>query len=330
MRIFRLVLIVLFLVVLLLAFFYSKYLSIVRAASLNPSFAVTLVDKNPGVTSDMQFRIINPVGSDVITTTTIGIPAGWTIAAGNNIPDGTILGSGSFTANFLTPLTFHFQIKNSTDLRGHVAHLIVECTDTPIPITLDEYIDGNIKDGFVLTLIPVPGSVIFSLPTEAIFTLYGAPDGITFISTSKWQGDYAWDASFNSTFSGTASRSEIINIPSSKTPIGGNVNIALSGGVEVTFASVTGDGLTKLSTSDKAPIKAPGQFQISPNGLFYSISSTATFECPCTVTLPYDRKINSKLGIVHLNTKVDPAKWEDITVEIDEVSHIITGETTKF
>lgn len=330
MRILKLPLIILPLILFLICFFLANPVA-VSAGELNPTFDVTVLDSKPGTSSDMEFRLTNPIGSEVSPSTKLNVPSGWDISAGNNFPDGTIMGSGSFTANFGSVLTFHFLVKNSTDLQGHIAHLVVEFTDSPIPVSIDNFIDGNSKDGYVFTLNPVPAGIEISLPTETLFTLKGAPDTINFITTSKNQGDYSWSAGFLSpTLGADVIRSKTINIPSTKTPIGMDVNVAFANGAQITFASVSVDGLTTLVTQAQVPAAGIGQFQVVEDGLYYSFSTTATIACPCTVSLPYDAETNSKPGVVHLNTKADPAVWNDVTTKVDEANSVVVGSTEDF
>ncbi len=295
--------------------------SLANAATFNPSFGVTLSDSTPGNSSNVEFRVTNPSESEIVSNFNFQIPAGWQLNGGSSFAENDQLGSGSFTAVFGgNELTFPFVIKNKTDLQGHKLHILADFS--PVPITVNVFIDGDNASGHSFSVTPPGGN---DLPSELVFTLFGqSSGGVPFVVNPNVQGDYVWTANFTSTSGANVSRSQTLSIPGTVTPVGDDVAVTLSDGSSVTFDSVTGEGVTTISTSETAPPEGTGQFQLG--GLYYDFDTTATFSCPCTVTIPYDPDLVSDPRIYHQEVGV----WVDVTTNVDTVNHLVTGVVSSF
>ncbi|MBZ0175822.1 MAG: S-layer protein domain-containing protein [Candidatus Methanoperedens sp.] len=104
------------------------------------------------------------------------------------------------------------------------------------------------------------------------------------------------------------------------TPIGNEVTpLELPSGVTVTFANITEEGITTVS-SEKTPPVAPG---FMPLGPYINITTTANFTGPVTITLNYtqppDGFNRSNVRLYSLNNSA----WEDMTTNMNE--NIVTG-----
>lgn len=324
MHIFKLPLIAL--IVVLSSIFFVGLIKPVRALSFTPVFGVSLLSNSADANSDVTLIVSQASGDEILDKVTFKIPAGWIVAPGTDFKNGATIGSGnvSFVYQGATQ-NMDYTVTNIVDTAGHLARWNFAFPGQYCCLTVN--VDGTEKTGYSFIIDPL---LPIETPLNFTLTLSGIVDGVPFLTNSGLQGDYAWVADFTSVISGDVSKSEIINIPTSKTPTGTNVAITLSNGAEVVFANVTTGGLTSIDTQTNPPPEGTGQFQISPDGLYYDYNSTATFECPCLITLPYDPKTTPKPAMYHLNTTVDPAVWEDVTVKIDDVNNTITGETKSF
>jgi parallel beta-helix repeat protein len=113
-------------------------------------------------------------------------------------------------------------------------------------------------------------------------------------------------------------------IPSNTLP-GLNVTVDLGSGVTITFAEVTTAGDTMAITSSSAPHGPPTGFWFL--GTYYDLSTTAGYVGPITISIPYSPSSipgnrESKLRIFHW----DGSGWQDATLSVDTVNHVITGQ----
>ncbi|HDP97783.1 MAG TPA: T9SS type A sorting domain-containing protein [bacterium] len=113
------------------------------------------------------------------------------------------------------------------------------------------------------------------------------------------------------------------------TPIGGNVNVNLGSGVNVTFNNVTNPGSTTLvTTSSGTP--PPGGFQIVPFGspVYYNIETTATFTGSIEICINYNDAGMTPAQEAALRLQVyedPPGQWKDITTLLNTTTNIICG-----
>ena len=138
-------------------------------------------------------------------------------------------------------------------------------------------------------------------------------------------GDYVFGATITSISDVPVARQSTLTIPGSVTPTGTDVTSDLGGSVSVTFSEVTGEGVTSRTTQTDPPPEGTGQFQL-PEGFYYDLSTTTTFSCPCTITLPYDPDTNPNPRMYHLENGV----WVDVTTDVDTLNHTVTGIVSSF
>ncbi len=116
------------------------------------------------------------------------------------------------------------------------------------------------------------------------------------------------------------------------TPSGSNVEVVLSGDLSVTFANVSQDGETSLTTSNSGPTP-PGGFDVVPSNpkVYYDLSTTASFTGDIQVCIAYDPSDlgstpESELKLFHR----DGTAWVDITESVDESGNLVCGLTDHF
>lgn len=106
---------------------------------------------------------------------------------------------------------------------------------------------------------------------------------------------------------------------------GSNVNIALGGGVEVTFDTVSTDGSTTVITG-AGPGGDPSGFSFL--GSSFDITTTAGYSGNVVVTVPYDEGLvvgyEADLQLFRWNG----SSWQDVTVSVNEGANTITGSYT--
>ena len=97
--------------------------------------------------------------------------------------------------------------------------------------------------------------------------------------------------------------------------------------VEVIFTEVTEEGQTYCEMSNQPPGPDPNGFEL--NGVYYDISTTATYTGPITVVVGYDdagmtEAEEESLRLRHYESGV----WQDVTVGVDTTDNKVTGEVT--
>jgi uncharacterized delta-60 repeat protein len=98
-------------------------------------------------------------------------------------------------------------------------------------------------------------------------------------------------------------------------------------GVTMTFSEVTSVGSTTITVSNEGP-SPPTGFQL--NGVYYEITTTATFIGPITICINYDDPSDQDL-VVELELRQyneTTGIWDIITTSIDTDNNVICGETT--
>ena len=91
------------------------------------------------------------------------------------------------------------------------------------------------------------------------------------------------------------------------TPEGTNVEVAVGGAI-LTFASVTGSGVSSVETLTAGEAPALPTGYLTAGALYYDVSTTATFVGDVTVCLPYDGL--SDAHILHFD-----GTWVDVTTQ---------------
>ena len=98
-------------------------------------------------------------------------------------------------------------------------------------------------------------------------------------------------------------------------------------GVSLGFTNLTGGTPTPL-VQPTAPQNTPSQFQLL--GACYDIHPNASFSGLVTVTIPYDpTQVTGdawNLKMMHYEGGV----WKDITINVDQINHTVTGQTSSF
>ncbi|MBI4743744.1 MAG: fibronectin type III domain-containing protein [Actinobacteria bacterium] len=111
------------------------------------------------------------------------------------------------------------------------------------------------------------------------------------------------------------------------TSTGTDVPASLGNNVNLNFDQVTGSGTTSVTVSTTAPAPSPSGFNLL--GLYYDVSTTATFSGKIRVTFPYDESqvtgAEADLRLFHWEGGI----WKDVTVlPVDTANNLITGEVT--
>jgi hypothetical protein len=100
---------------------------------------------------------------------------------------------------------------------------------------------------------------------------------------------------------------------------GGNVTVSPAPGVTVTFAQVTAQGDTTVTSGGPPP---PTGFQV--DGVVYDIMTTSQFAGWVTVCLPYSPSVDPSPMLFHYEN-LPPPTWVDTTTSVDTVGHIVCG-----
>jgi hypothetical protein len=113
-----------------------------------------------------------------------------------------------------------------------------------------------------------------------------------------------------------------------ETPTGSDVPVtpAFEGGtspIEVNFATVSGSGVTTLTTTQTAP-ELPAGFELGDPATFYDLTTTATYSGLITVCLDYTGVTPAPTALLHY----EGGAWMDITTTNDPGTQTICGETT--
>ena len=90
------------------------------------------------------------------------------------------------------------------------------------------------------------------------------------------------------------------------------------------FSNVTSSGLTTVTTTVAPPPEGTGQFQLS-GGLYYDFDTTASFSCPCTITVSYPAGTQNP-RLYHLENGV----WTDVTTSVNKGQKTVTGVVSSF
>lgn len=186
---------------------------------------------------------------------------------------------------------------------------------------------------------------------EAFFRLYAWPHGSSKPAEPVWtvRQDYphigyrlvnlgGFGMYQNSGHSGLYDDYELIAtpVPASNTAPGENVEVTVesdSGPIDISFGEIVTAGATQVETSTTAPIVgAPGGFEVS--GLYYDITTTATFAGPIELRIPYDPAIPDEqalsLRLFHYDTLLVPPSWQDVTQSVDTANKQIVGLVDHF
>jgi len=103
------------------------------------------------------------------------------------------------------------------------------------------------------------------------------------------------------------------------TQTGADVALSPAPGVTITFAQVTDQGNTAVTTGGPPP---PTGFQV--DGLVYDVVTTAQYVGWVTVCLPYNSTIDPNPVLLHYEN-LPPPTWVDTTTSVDTVNHIVCG-----
>jgi Tol biopolymer transport system component len=98
--------------------------------------------------------------------------------------------------------------------------------------------------------------------------------------------------------------------------------------IDLNFSNVTDGGTTSVTSSTTGP-PPPNGFKIGNPPTYYDITTTATFFGAVSVCINYSGasyKNENTLKLWHFNSAT--SEWENITVSLDTVNHIICGQTT--
>jgi uncharacterized delta-60 repeat protein len=114
--------------------------------------------------------------------------------------------------------------------------------------------------------------------------------------------------------------------PLPNTPAGSNIQVALGGGVDVSFAAVSTPGTTSFTTSSTGPA-SPAGFQTGNPPLFYDITTTANYTAPVTVCIGYDPAEYGDPNLAQL-LHYDGGAWTDVTTTNDTVNYVICGASS--
>src|SRR5205823_15092738 len=100
--------------------------------------------------------------------------------------------------------------------------------------------------------------------------------------------------------------------------------------ISLTFSDVTGAGTTSLTTSSAGPTP-PSGFTVAGAGIYYDISTTATFTGTVTVCVTYNpASVADPTAVRFFHYNTGTAAWEDITTSNDTTTGTLCGTTTSF
>ncbi|OGD95556.1 hypothetical protein A3F02_01845 [Candidatus Curtissbacteria bacterium RIFCSPHIGHO2_12_FULL_38_9b] len=304
------------------------------AVNFDPSFGVNVTDTTAGATSNVTSSIAQVTGDDLLRNTTFHVPAGWNISDGSSFAQDEVVGNGTFSefnTNINQVFSGNLVFRNDLTIQpGDKAHWLLDVTD-PVSgfvfLTLDTYVSGDISSGHTIQIVRNVNLPHIITPAQFEFTFFGKTASNTTVFTNPpLAGNYLWSADMTSENGLSASKSQTLSMPGSMTPTGTNVEVGLGNDTSVIFDSVSTAGVTTIATSETAPPEGTGQFQLAPGGTYYDFNSTATFSCPCTITLPYDPVATSDPRLYHLEDGV----WVDRTTSVDTVNHTVTGVVSSF
>ena len=117
--------------------------------------------------------------------------------------------------------------------------------------------------------------------------------------------------------------------PPGNTEPGTNVPVSPGEGIAMTFGEVTGAGDTTVAVSDTHAGGPPSGFRFL--GTYYDISTTAGYSGTITISFPYDPatmtdKKEGRLTVFHYDPVA--AQWENVTVSVDTVNHLVIASVT--
>ncbi len=116
----------------------------------------------------------------------------------------------------------------------------------------------------------------------------------------------------------------IARLTSGITSAGSDVTVSPGSGTTLTFANVSSEGQTTVTTSSTAPA-LPAGFSLGEPPTFYDISTTATYSGLVTVCLTYDPAQYgdpANLRLLHYENN----GWVDATTSNDTTEHVICGQ----
>lgn len=303
------------------------------ALPFDPLFGVNVADTSAGANSNLTGTIEQASGDDLVRNVTFNVPAGWDIANGSSFAQNEVVGSGQFSEfnlNINRTFSGNLILRNNLTINpGDKAHWLVDFADPVsgyVYLTIDAYVAGDIFSGHTIRIVRTVNLPHITTPARFDFTFLGkTASNLPVFTNPTLAGDYTWSIDSTSESGLTATRSQTLIMPGSVTPTGSNVSVPLGDSVSVTFDSVTLAGQTSIATSETVPPEDSGQFQLS-GGLYYDINTTATFSCPCTVTLPYDPTTTPNPRIYHQEEGV----WVDVTLDFDPNTQTVRGIVSSF
>jgi hypothetical protein len=180
-------------------------------------------------------------------------------------------------------------------------------------------------DGFFTVSVP---------PASYVVTAYSSQTGGQFGSVAVGSFDV------------TAVACQLVEVGTSgaSTSGGTNVTVPLGDGVQLTFPTVSAGNVGYTATS--TPQGAPPPDNLEFAGLFYDITTDASYTGPVQICLPYDVDVTdpTQLEILHnVSTGVGGSgvgdsgagdagstTWVNITTSVDTVNHVVCGSTPSF
>lgn len=291
------------------------------AATFNPTFSGSLTTVTLSANPNVTLTVSQPAGDDFLDKVVFKIPAGFDINSGANIPDGTVIGTGSVSLvvngqSITTPFTFDNLIATS----GHKAHWLF---NLPSPYCcLDIFVDGSVATGHTFTIDPLLSGL--STPLNFSVTISGIVGTTPVVTNPTIGGEYNLSADFVLPDTTLVTKNFVANYPV-PTSSGNNVTDTFNGGISITINKVVGTGgETTITSSTTAPAAGTGEFQLG--GLYYDFDTTANIKCPCTITIPYDPLVTLNPKIYHLESGV----WVDRTTSVDTTNYTVTGVVSSF
>jgi hypothetical protein len=141
----------------------------------------------------------------------------------------------------------------------------------------------------------------------------------------QFDSDIGWLRSFTASVLDPESDQTIA--PLGNTPAGDDTQVDLGSGASITFETVDSLGQTTLTTGDTSPDPdaSTGDFQVL-EGIYFNISTTATYSGPLEVALPYDPDeltLEQQQALVLLH--FDAGQWVAVDSTVDTDLHLVRG-----